>query len=859
MHAKTQSVLPLADAVIVGAGMSGLYMLHRLRQAGFSAIVLEAADDVGGTWYWNRYPGARCDIQSLDYQFSFDPSLEDDWQWSEKYATQPEILRYLRRVADRYELRKDIQFSTRVHSASWDENNDCWNITTDKGDSVNSRFFIMATGCLSMPKQPDIPGADKFKGDAYVTGRWPHADIDFTGKRVAVIGTGSSGIQSIPIIAQQARQLTVFQRTPSYSMPAGNGPIPEKKRAAIAADRDAYREAARLSGGGVPVEMVMESALSVSEQERQGRYENAWAQGELFAPVEAFNDLLLNAASNDTFAEFIRQKIRATVNDPHTAELLCPTTYPMGTKRPCLDSGYYETFNLPHVHLVDLRTTPITTITENGIIFGEEYVEFDVIVFATGFDAMTGALTAIDIRGHNDLTLKEKWQHGPLTYLGLTTVGFPNLFMITAPGSPSVLSNMVVSIEQHVDWITDCIMHMRANDYTQIEATQTAENGWIQHVNDCADITLYPQANSWYIGANVPGKPRVFLPYAGGVGTYRETCDKVVANNYMGFHLSGPGGEQCNDGVVNRLQPDIAILLKTVAQMNLTPMETLPVDAARAMSKAISEQNPPGPEVGEIISGTLPGAVDELNYRLYRPTTKGPHPLVCYFHGGGWVLGAEDSDDAFCRDLCNRADVLIVSVNYRHAPEARFPAAADDAYTATCWLAKHANELSAKDDSVILAGWSAGGNLAAVTCQRIRDYGGPVVAGQLLIAPVTDNDFSRASYRENGDGYILTKGLMQWFWDHYADREDRDNPIASPLKATSLANLPAAAIFACEFDPLRDEGIAYANALKAAGNEVQLEICRGHIHTSPLAVDVILSSAPLRAEMAAALKRFTSL
>jgi len=299
-------------------------------------------------------------------------------------------------------------------------------------------------------------------------------------------------------------------------------------------------------------------------------------------------------------------------------------------------------------------------------------------------------------------------------------------------------------------------------------------------------------------------------------------------------------------------------LLKTLAQMNLAPMEKLPVDAARAMSKAINQQYPPGPEVGEIIDGTLPGAVGDLNYRLYRPATEGPHPLVCYFHGGGWVLGAEDSDDAFCRDLCHRADVLIVSVNYRHAPEARFPAAADDAYAATCWLTDHAIKLGAISNDLILAGWSAGGNLAAVTCQRIRDQGGPTIDGQLLIAPVTDSNFSRASYQENAEGFILTKPLMQWFWDHYADREDRENPTASPLKATTLANLPPAAIFVCEFDPLRDEGIAYADALKSAGNEVQLEVCRGHIHTSPLAVNVIISSAPLRAEMATALKRFAN-
>jgi cation diffusion facilitator CzcD-associated flavoprotein CzcO/acetyl esterase/lipase len=860
--ADDQLPAPDFDAVVVGAGMAGLYLLHRFRGLGMKAVALEAADDVGGTWYWNRYPGARCDIQSLDYQYTFDPELEAEWEWSEKYATQPEILRYLEHVADRYDLRRDIRFETPVDRAVWDDTASMWRIRTKAGDELTARHYIMATGTLSVPKDPDIVGAERYEGEAYLTGKWPHEGVDFTGKRVAVIGTGSSAIQSIPLIAQEAAELTVFQRTPNFSMPAGNGPIPEEKRAAIAADRDAYREAARWSRAGVPMPEPTESVFAVSEEERLRRFEEAWAEGELLAPSSKFLDLGTTEAANELWCEFVRGKIRSIVDDPETAELLCPTTYPFGTKRPCLDTNYFQTFNLPHVRLVDLRSNPIESITETGIDIagadGTESLEFDAIVYATGFDAMTGALVGVDIRGRDGLTLKEKWEHGPLTYLGLTAVGFPNLFMITGPGSPSVLSNMVVSIEQHVDWIVDTLDTMRANDHTTIEPTPTAEDGWVQHVNDCASITLFPKANSWYMGANVPGKPRVFLPYVGGVDTYRKTCDEVVERDYLGFRLAGPGGEQCNDGVVNQLHLDVMLLLKAMDDMGLPPIETLGVDGAREFMETMAEMNPPGPEVGEVVDGTLPGAAGDLNYRLYRPPTDGPHPIVCYFHGGGWVLGAHDSDDAFCRQLCLQSNAIVVSVDYRHAPEARFPAAADDAYAGLRWVADHAEELGGVPGKLVVAGWSAGGNVAAVAAQRARDVGGPEISGQLLITPVTDGSRAHPSMDENADGYVLTRSLMDWFWDQYADESDRKDPAASPLLADSLADLPPAAIFTAQFDPLRDEGTTYANALADAGVKVEHVPCRGQTHTSLTAVGVIVSSEEHRQQMADAVRRFVA-
>ena len=854
-NGSSSSDVAAVDVVVVGAGVAGLYLLHRLRRAGMSVRAFESGSDVGGTWYWNRYPGARCDIQSIDYSYSFDTELDETWTWSEKYATQPEILRYLGHVADKHDLRRDIQFSTRVDKAVWDDEASNWIVRTDKGEEVRARHYVMATGCLSLPKAAEIAGTDRFAGEVYYTSRWPHEGVDFTGKRVGVIGTGSSGIQSIPIMAAQAQQMTIFQRTPNFSIPAGNGPIPTEKLAAIDGRRAEYREEAKWSRGGVPVPNVEIRALAVSEEERQAAYEAAWEAGELTI-LGTFSDLLVNNAANETLAEFIRNKIRSIVHDPETAEALCPKDYPFGTKRPCLDTGYYETFNLPHVSLVDLRKHPITTITETGIDTSDASYEFDAIVFATGFDAMTGAIVAVDITGRDGTQLKDKWAHGPKTYLGLTTVGFPNFFMVTGPGSPSVLSNMAVSIEQHVDWIADTLERMRADGFSVIEPTETAEAGWIRHVNDCGDITLYPQANSWYMGANVPGKPRVFLPYVGGVDAYRKACVEVVDRGYLGFEMRGPGKVQRNDGLIRTLQPDVQFLLEFIGTMDLPAIESMSADEARVFSNAGAAVRPPGPDVGEIIDGTFPGAAGDLNYRLYRPATPGPHPIVAYFHGGGWVLGSHDSDDPFCRDLCVRSGAIILSADYRHAPEARFPAAPDDGFAAVQWIAANAEALGGIPGQLAVAGWSAGANVAAVVCQMARDLGGPAILGQMLLTPVTDSDLGTVSYVDNSEGNILTAALMGWFWDHYADPSDRTHPKASPLRAESLADLPPALVVTAEFDPLRDEGAAYANAMAAAGVAVRHIAARGHIHTSITAVDVILSGAPIRAEIANALRSF---
>ena len=524
------------DAVIVGAGFAGLYMLHRLRGLGLSARVYEAGRGIGGTWFWNRYPGARCDVESMDYSYSFSDGLQQEWKWTERYASQPEILSYINHVADRFDLRRDIQLETRVTAALFNEATNRWAIQTDRGDRVSAQFCIMATGCLSDAQVPKIEGLETFEGTWYHTGHWPHEGVDFTGQRVGVIGTGSSAIQSIPIIAKQAAQLFVFQRTPNFSIPARNAPLDSEYERRVKSNYAEFRRQARESRVGFVVEGTDQSALEVSPEERQREYESRWSRGGLGFNA-TFADLLTDKAANDTAAEFFRAKIQAIVRDAAVAELLSPRDYPVGTKRLCVDTNYYDTFNRDNVTLVDLRRAPIEAITPHGLRTPEAEYELDSIVFATGFDAMTGALLSIDIRGRTGTTLREKWAAGPRTYLGVASAGFPNLFTITGPGSPSVLSNMIVSIEQHVDWIADCLVYLREHDLGGIEANAEAEDGWVAHVNEVGHATLYPLASSWYMGANVPGKPRIFMPYVGGVEVYRQKCDDVAAKGYEGFAL----------------------------------------------------------------------------------------------------------------------------------------------------------------------------------------------------------------------------------------------------------------------------------------------------------------------------------
>jgi cyclohexanone monooxygenase len=526
------------DVVVVGAGFAGMYMLHRLRGQGFSVRVYEQGGDVGGTWYWNRYPGARCDVESMQYSYSFSEELQQEWNWSERYAPQPEILKYANHVADRFNLRSGIQLNTRVDRAAFDESTSLWSVTTSDGKTAIAKYVVLATGCLSNARMPDIKGLSDFKGKVYHTGHWPHEPVEFTGLRVGVIGTGSSAIQSVPIIARQARQLTVFQRTPNFSIPARNAPLTVEEREAFRAKYPEIRRFAREEArNGIYTEMPDRGALDDGDNERRSKYEARWNRGGLTF-MSVYNNLAIDKAANDTAADFVREKITEIVRNPETAKLLQPNNHPIGSKRICIDTDYFATFNRPNVTLVDIRSNPIEEILPNGVRTGAGDYEVDALVLATGFDAMTGSVAKIDIRGRDRQTLNHKWAEGPKTYLGLMSAGFPNLFIITGPGSPSVLSNMIVSIEQHVDWITDCVAWMRDRGLDTMEANRDAEDKWVAHVNEVAHTTLYPQANSWYMGANIPGKPQIFMPYIGGVGAYRQICNDVAAAGYEGFAMT---------------------------------------------------------------------------------------------------------------------------------------------------------------------------------------------------------------------------------------------------------------------------------------------------------------------------------
>ena len=529
----------ILDAVVIGAGFSGMYQLLSLRdKLGMTTKVLEAGDGVGGTWYWNRYPGARCDSESHSYMFYFSKEMINEWEWTERYPQQPEILRYLNHVADRFDLRRDIVLNTRVKSARYDAADKLWHVRTEQGGHWAARFLITAVGCLSTANVPNITGLQDFAGRWYHTGQWPHEGVDFGGQRVGIIGTGSTGIQAIPVIAAQARHLTVFQRTANYSIPARNAPLSDTFKRYAKEHAEGIRHIMNTNTNGHPFRMVDRKVLETHPAEREAIMEAAWIKGGLEFRA-AFKDTLLDDQANQVVADFIRKKIRQIVKDPAVADLLTDIDHPFAAKRPPVDSQYFETYNRDNVRLVNLRATPIERITAQGIQTRDQLYPLDIIVFATGFDAMTGSLLKMDIEGRDGLKLREAWAAGPRNYLGLQVPGFPNMFTITGPGSPSVLCNLPPAIEQHVNWITDCIAHMRQQGLHTIEATETASDAWCEEVNRAANDSLLGQVkHSWYLGANVPGKPQVFMPYAGGFGKYTVICNEVMQDHYRGFQLS---------------------------------------------------------------------------------------------------------------------------------------------------------------------------------------------------------------------------------------------------------------------------------------------------------------------------------
>ncbi|PZW37580.1 cyclohexanone monooxygenase [Humitalea rosea] len=524
------------DVIVIGAGFAGLYALHRLRKEGYSVRVLEAGDAIGGTWYWNRYPGARCDVESMQYSFSFSDEIQREWNWSQLYAPQPEILSYINFVADRLDLRRDIQLNTRVSAASFDAATRRWTVTTGGGERFIAPFSVMATGCLSIPLDPRIPGLESFQGPVYRTSDWPHGGVDLAGKRVGLIGTGSSGIQATPRLAEQAAQLVVFQRTPNYSIPAQNRPLDPDY---IRGWKDNYRErrlAARQTRNNTLNNAGPEPGSLATPEAREKAFEERWAAGGI-GFMYAFTDMTSDPEVNRHASEFVRRKIAGIVRDPQVAERLMPKDYGIGGKRICVDTDYFETFNRDNVTLVDVRADPIAQVTPTGIRTEAAEYPLDVLVLAIGFDAMTGALLRIDITGRDGVRLRDRWAEGPKTYLGMAIAGFPNMFLITGPGSPSVFTNMVTSIEQHVDWIADCMRHVLGKQASAIEAEEEAQERWVAHVNELAAKTIFPTANSWYVGANIPGKPRVFMPYLGGAANYAAICERVARSDYEGFRV----------------------------------------------------------------------------------------------------------------------------------------------------------------------------------------------------------------------------------------------------------------------------------------------------------------------------------
>lgn len=530
------------DAIVIGAGFAGLYMVYRLRESGFLVHGYEAGDGVGGTWYWNRYPGARCDSESMYYSFSFLPDLEQEWPLEERYPSQPIILKYLETVTKGLDLFKDFTFNARVNSVTYEEGTQRWTVRTTRGLEASANYVVTAVGGLSAANLPKYPGGETFAGDQYYTSNWPQEPVSFAGKRVGLFGTGSSGVQAIPEIAKQAGHLTVFQRTAQYVAPARGGPLDPQLVQLWKANYREIRRRTKWTAAGIPYPEPQQSALELPPEEQRAICEEAWRRGGIFFLDGTFSDAITNLEANTVVADFVRSKIDEIVHDPETARKLKPTTYAWGTKRHPVGTDFYETFNRPNVSLVDLRADPIDEITPTGIRTRSGHHPLDAIVWATGFDALTGAITALNVRGRGGESLSSAWSEGPRTYLGLMVPGFPNFFTVCGPGSPSVVTNVPAAIEQHVEWIGDLLCHMRLMGLDSIEATEDAAAEWIQHVQDLANETLYPTTDSWYMGANIPDKPRVFLPYIGGLHVYRKRCDEIAAAGYPGFTLTASEG-----------------------------------------------------------------------------------------------------------------------------------------------------------------------------------------------------------------------------------------------------------------------------------------------------------------------------
>ena len=819
------------DAVIVGAGFAGLYATHRLRnRQGLSVQCFEAAPGPGGVWFWNRYPGARCDFESIHYCYTFDEELQREWRWTERYAAQPEILAYLEHVADRFDLRRSYRFSTRVTSAVWDDDAAHWVVGTDDGSVITSRFLINAAGAFSVTKRNDFPGQEVFRGTVLHTSHWPADGVDLAGKRVAVIGTGSTGIQVIQTIAGQVAELTVFQRSANFACPLGNRPLSDEEFQQAVEEYPRRREEARACVAGAPYPRAVRPALADTPGERRKVYDQYYNGGGFRMLASTYFDLIFNPVANETAAEYIRERIRERVKDPEVAELLCPTDHPYGTKRPPFESNYYEAFNLPHVHLVDARSTPITAITENGIATTAREYEFDVIVLATGFDVGGAVLAQMGVVGRGGRKLTDHWAHGQRAYLGMATRGFPNLFHINGPQGPAAMYNNPVAIEDSVDFVGKLIAGLDAHSHTTAEATTAAEGRYNDLVREVAEATLLPTATTWYMGDNIPGKPRVPISLFTGAPMFRAICAEVEATGYAGFSFDGEDRPLPN---TIRLDGSAVFFLAGMMNIGAKPLEECSLEEARAAMESFKGMQLPVPADVSITDTTYPIQGGERTARLYRPPVDGPLPVVVFLHGGGWVGGSLDSFDEPCATLAKRAGVLVVSPDYRLAPEHPFPAAVDDTLGVLRWAAEHIAEDGGDPARIAVGGESAGANLAAVAALRARDEDGPRLLAQVLVTPPTDPLADNESRRTFARGPIISTELGARMTALYlGDPANATSAWAAPARAADLSGLPPALVITMEVDPLRDEAEDYARALTEAGVPTVCRRFGGLFHTA---------------------------
>ncbi|OBF29693.1 alpha/beta hydrolase fold domain-containing protein [Mycobacterium sp. ACS4331] len=819
------------DVIVIGAGFAGMYAIHKFRdQLGLDVRGFEAAPDVGGTWYWNRYPGARVDIAGVYYSFSFDEQLQQEWHWTERYPAQAEILRYIEHVADRYDIRRSITFNARVTSVTWDDGADLWRVTTDAGTTHTARFFVAGSGTLSSPKKPDIPGVDSFAGQTLMTSSWPDG-VDLQGKRVGVIGTGASGVQVISEVSKIAGSLTVFQRTPNFVTPMRNHPIDPVEEAAEKARYAEIREESRNNFFGMPYHDILPSALAASEQERRAVYGDRWQKGGFRFLMDTFADLLINREANDTAAEYIREQIRERVKDPVTAELLCPKDEPYGTKRPPLETDYLDAYNRETVTLVDISSNSIDSVIPSGVRLADGTIhELDVLILAVGFDALTGPLMAMNITGRNGQRLADAWKDGPETYLGLMSRGFPNLFMITGPQSPAVTYTVPLAIEDHVDFAADLLRHMDAHGQRVFDVELQAQQQWDVETNAMGAMTLMVESkSSWYMGANVPGKPRKILLYIGGVPRYRGICDNVVHNDFRGLRFAATSSELTDAVGAPALDPAFMFLDEMTAKQGVTGLKELGVEGARAVVSSFLEMQAP-PRAGVEVAEQAYGDDPEQRLRVYTPEGSGPGaPVVVYFHGGGFVGGDLAIADEPARDLATRTGAIVVSATYRRAPEHRFPAAHNDAYAALRWTVDNIGAHGGDPTRIALAGDSAGGNLAVAAALRAK-ADGIDLESLLLIYPLVNLSIETPSRAEFAGGPVITRADLDWFAEQYAPApEDRTDPRLA-LDTADLEGLPPTLILANECDPLRDEAILLADRMRATGVDVSVRRFDGMGH-----------------------------